>query len=50
MGGEKRFIASVPGAKSQAHSIIKGAAHFLQDDAPEELSRVVIDFMKANPL
>lgn len=47
-GGEKRFIEEVPGAKGQAHTILKGAGHFLQDDVPEELSRVVIDFVKAN--
>ena len=49
-GGEKRFIRSVPGAKNQKHSIIKGAGHFLQDDAAEELSLAVIDFMRANPV
>ncbi|NJN51435.1 MAG: hypothetical protein HC809_06305 [Gammaproteobacteria bacterium] len=48
-GGEKRFIESVPGAKGQKHTIIKGAGHFLQDDAGDELARVVIEFIKANP-
>ncbi len=48
-GGEKRFIETVPGARGQPHTIIKGAGHFLQDDAGAELSRIVIEFMKANP-
>ncbi len=48
-GAEKRFIESVPGAKGQPHAIIKGAGHFLQDDAGEELARIVVDFMRANP-
>ena len=49
-GAEKRFIESVPGAKGQAHSIIKGAGHFIQDDAGEELAGRVVDFMRANPI
>ena len=49
-GGEKRFIESVPGAKGQAHTIIEGAGHFIQDDAATALSQVVIEFIKANPL
>lgn len=48
-GGEKRFIATVPGAKGQPHTIIKGGGHFLQDDVPNELSQAVVAFMQANP-
>lgn len=48
-GAEKRFIKSVPGAKNQNHTLVKGAGHFLQDDAGDELSRLVIDFIKDNP-
>jgi len=48
-GAEKRFIDTVPGAKGQAHAIIKGAGHFIQDDAGEELARLVVAFMQANP-
>lgn len=47
-GGEQRWIDSVPGAKGQAHTILKGAGHFLQDDAAAELSSVVIDFVRTN--
>ena len=47
-GGEKRFIELVPGAQGQAHTIIKGAGHFLQDDAAAEFSTVVIDFIHDN--
>lgn len=49
-GGEKRFIETVPGTKGQKHTIIKGAGHFLQDDAGEELAEVVAGFMRDNPL
>ena len=49
-GGEKRFIDTVPGAAGQKHVTIKGAGHFLQDDAGEELAGVVVAFIKDNPL
>ena len=47
-GGEKRWIDTVPGAQGQAHTIIKGAGHFLQDDAATELSSIAIDFVRSN--
>lgn len=47
-GGERRFIESVPGAKGQAHTILKGAGHFLQDDVAAEFSAVVIEFIQSN--
>jgi haloalkane dehalogenase len=46
-GGEKRWIAEVPGAHDQAHTILKGAGHFLQDDSGEELAELVVAFMRA---
>jgi len=49
-GAEQRFINTVPGAKGQAHTILKGAGHFIQDDAAEELASVIINFIKANPV
>jgi haloalkane dehalogenase len=49
-GGEKRFIDTIPGAAGQAHTILAGAGHFLQDDAGPELADVVISFMRANPV
>jgi haloalkane dehalogenase len=47
--GEKRFIQSVPGAKRQAHEILRGAGHFIQDDAADGFSRAIVDFIQANP-
>ena len=49
-GAEKRFIESVPGAKGQAHTLIKGAGHFVQDDAGSELAHIVTEFIRANPI
>ncbi|MCZ6465029.1 MAG: haloalkane dehalogenase [Proteobacteria bacterium] len=45
-GAEKRFQDEVPGAHGQAHTTIRGAGHFLQEDKGEELARVVCDFIE----
>jgi len=42
-----RFLArAIPGAKGQPHTTIRGAGHFLQEDAGEELARVVVEFVR----
>ena len=48
-GGHVRFQEEVPGARGQRHTTIKGAGHFLQDDAPDALSQVIVDFIRDNP-
>ena len=45
-GGEKVFQTRVPGAKGQPHATIRNAAHFLQEDAPEELAALIDGFVK----
>jgi haloalkane dehalogenase len=37
----------IPGAAGQPHTTIRGAGHFLQEDAGEELGRVVADFVRS---
>jgi haloalkane dehalogenase len=44
-GGDAPFQERVPGARSQPHTTIQGAGHFLQEDKGRELARVVLDFM-----
>lgn len=44
-GGERVIIDRIPGARGQPHTIIKGGGHFLQEDAPAELSALIIDFI-----
>ncbi len=44
-GWETVFQERVPGAKGRDHVTIAGAGHFLQEDAGEELGRVVADIM-----
>ncbi len=49
-GGEVRFQQTVPGAQNQPHITIKGAGHFLQDQAPEELAQATIKLIVDNPV
>jgi haloalkane dehalogenase len=46
-GGETQFITRMPGAKGQAHTIITNAGHFLQEDKPEELCKLIEDFINS---
>ena len=46
-GWDRVFQERVPGAKGQPHVTIAGAGHFLQEDAGEELGRVVVDVVSS---
>lgn len=46
-GGEKIFMERIPGAKGQPHRIIKDAGHFLQEDKPDELVALILDFIES---
>jgi haloalkane dehalogenase len=46
-GGEKILQQRIPGTKNQPHRILQGK-HFLQEDAPEELSRIINEFVNSN--
>ncbi|CAN5846837.1 haloalkane dehalogenase [soil metagenome] len=46
-GGEKAFIGRIPGAHGQPHVIVENAGHFLQEDQPEFLCRLIDDFIRA---
>jgi len=37
----------IPGARGRNHPTIHNAGHFLQEDAGEELGKVIADFMRA---
>lgn len=45
--GEKTLQLRIPGTKNQPHRILRGK-HFLQEDAPNELSRIIIEFVNCN--
>ncbi|MFK7913530.1 MAG: haloalkane dehalogenase [Pseudomonadales bacterium] len=44
-GGDVRFRETVPGAKDQPHTTLKGAGHFLQEQVPGQLVNVVVKLM-----
>ena len=45
-GGDVMFQERVPGAKGRRHVTIGGAGHFLQEDKPEEVARVLDEFIR----
>jgi haloalkane dehalogenase len=49
-GGEAVFIREVPGARGVDHVTVRGAGHFLQEDAGPELARIIAGFIDATPL
>jgi len=44
-GLDARFRDEIPGAQGQPHTTIRGAGHFVQEDAGEELARIALDFI-----
>jgi haloalkane dehalogenase len=48
-GLHARFQEEIPGAKGQPHTTIRGAGHFVQEDAGEELARIALDFIARTP-
>ena len=47
-GRDKLWQTTVPGAKGQPHTLVEGAHHFIQDDTPQEISRLLINFINSN--
>ena len=48
-GQEARFQNEIPGAQGQPHTTIRGAGHFVQEDAGPELARITLDFIERTP-
>lgn len=44
-GGDLFLQQAIPGAKNQPHATIEKAGHFLQEDNPEQLSEVLVNFL-----
>lgn len=44
-GGDAPFRSKVPGAQGQAHTVIEGGGHFLQEDQGPQLAQVINDFI-----
>jgi haloalkane dehalogenase len=47
-GWDRLAQGYIPGAKGQAHHTVKGANHFIQEDAPAELLEHFIPFLDVN--
>lgn len=47
-GAERAFQTRVPGARGQPHITTRGAGHFLQEDRPDDLARLIINFVNAD--
>lgn len=48
-GADQAFQRRMPGTKGQRHTTIANAGHFLQEDAGEDLARIVNEFIADNP-
>jgi haloalkane dehalogenase len=46
-GWEPIFQGRIPGARGQPHAEVKGAGHFVQEEAGEELGRILVGLMKS---
>jgi haloalkane dehalogenase len=49
-GGHRAWQQRVPGARDQPHAVIRGAGHFLQEDAGVEVAEAIVAFMRATPV
>ncbi len=46
---DKFFQDRVPGAKDQKHTVVKDAAHFIQEDKGPEIAGILMEFIRDNP-
>jgi len=45
-GGDAAFIERVPGAQGQPHTTITGGGHFVQENRPAEMVKIIVDFVR----
>jgi haloalkane dehalogenase len=48
-GGERQWQQRVPGAAGQPHTRVRGAGHFIQEDAADELVAAIVAFVRGTP-
>ena len=46
-GGDAAFIERVPGAQGQPHTTIAGGGHFVQENRPDAVVKVIVDFIRS---
>ncbi|MEO0983412.1 MAG: haloalkane dehalogenase, partial [Pseudomonadota bacterium] len=47
-GGDVIWQDTVPGAEGQPHTTVIGGGHFVQEDQPEELVRLLAELIEAD--
>lgn len=45
-GGDQPFREKIPGAREQPHRTLEGGGHFVQENRPEALVSIILDFMQ----
>lgn len=45
----RQYQKEVPGARGVAHTLVRGAGHYLQEDKGEELAGILVAFCRAHP-
>jgi haloalkane dehalogenase len=40
----------IPGTQGQSHTTITNGGHFLQEDQPQQLAQVLLQFINDNPI
>lgn len=48
-GGDRAFISRVPGTAGQPHETIENAHHFVQEDAPDDIARIILHAIERGP-
>ena len=46
-GAQQEFLDRVPGTRDLPHTTIKGGGHFVQENAPDQVSQAIIDLIHA---
>ena len=49
-GGDKIMQKLIPGTQGQSHTTISQGGHFLQEDQPQQLAQVLLQFINDNPI
>ena len=49
-GGNKIMQKLIPGTQGQSHTTITNGGHFLQEDQPQQLAQVLLQFINDNPI
>ena len=49
-GGDKIMQKLIPGTQGQSHTTITQGGHFLQEDQPVQLAKVLLQFINDNPI